>query len=128
MARYGCVSGGGAFSPAPGAVCAGRCDRPRYVSPVAEAMRDVVIAVSEVPARDVVHVPVPVVVDAVDDFPGIRPDVGGDVGVRGVKPRIDDRDHDSIPQGKAPRAFCPELPEPPEILVRLPPGAGRLVI
>ena len=112
----------------PEAVVAHGRNRPGHVGPVPEAIGRVVVAVGEVPAGHVVHIPVPVVIDPVEDLPWIRPDVGGDVGVSGVDPGIDDGDDDPVPLRAVPGRLGLELPERPKVLVRLAPRSRRLVV
>ena len=70
----------------------GACD----VCAVAVNIHGVCVTVGEVPAVDVVHIAVAVVVDTVaGNFAGIHPDVVGEVGMGVVNTRVDDSDDDA---------------------------------
>ena len=89
----------------PDPVVAAGSDDPGEARPVTVVVARVGVAGDHVPAVDVVHVTVPVVVDAVArHLVRVRPQVGDEIPVRHVDPGVDDRDRDRRATGEAPRA------------------------
>jgi hypothetical protein len=90
----------------PDAVVAARGDDAGEARPVPVVVGRVGVTADRVPAVDVVHVTVPVVVHAVArDVVRVRPQVGDEVGVRHIDPGVDDRDRDRPAAAEAPRAL-----------------------
>ena len=76
------------------AIVAHRTDRASHVGPVTVAVLRIIVIGDKVPAADIVDKAVAVVVDAVAcDLAGVPPDIGSQVGMADVNPRIDDTDH-----------------------------------
>lgn len=85
-------------------------DDSRDVRPVTETVLHVVGVADEVPALHVVDEPIPLVVDAVaGNLPGISPDIAGQVGMREVDARVEDRDdHAPHPDAGGPGRAGPD--------------------
>ena len=81
-------------------IVADRADDARHMRAVSVAVLHVVVVLDEVPAVHVVDVAVVVAVDSDPlGFTGIRPDVGGEIGVGEVDPGVDDRHHHALRTG-----------------------------
>src|SRR5262249_52726301 len=73
-----------------GGVVSRRADGAGHVRAMAVVVVRIVVPVDEVPAVNVVDVPVAVVIDPVRrDLAGIGPDIGGEIRVVGVHARVD---------------------------------------
>ncbi len=110
-------------------VIADRRDRAGHVRPVAVAVERVVVVAREVPAVDVIHEAIAVVVEAVaGDFRRMRPDIGGDVRMRRIEAGIHHRDDGARPLGRVPRRPRLNQLQRPQVVIGLAPRAAGAVV
>jgi hypothetical protein len=91
--------------------------------------------VDEIPPAPIIYVTVAVVICTVRPLVAPRavcarlawilPDVGGNIFVAVIHPRVDDRHNDVSPARLVPGGFGSDLLQPPEVAEALPPGPRR---